>query len=270
MLGVNDSLTLPLTYHEVTDAKASHPRYRYAVTANALEEHIQIVQQLKTSDFKQYGSHITFDDGHVSQMSKAVPILNRFGQRAIFFITAGWTGKRRGYMNWNQLRELRTYGHEVQSHGWSHSLLTHCSASDLERELIRSKSELQDHLGEAVSALSFPGGRWNPQVLRACEAAGYTRVFTSDPWNLASSPGAFSVLGRWMITRSMRAKDVAVLLRGKGGMVRALKMRHRLKEIGKSLISDGAYQFLWRALSRKSESLECEDEEVEFGSEARL
>jgi peptidoglycan/xylan/chitin deacetylase (PgdA/CDA1 family) len=55
--------------------------------------------------------------------------------KARFFITAGWTGKKPGYMGWEELRSLHEAGHSIGAHGWTHALLTHCSEKDLQTEL---------------------------------------------------------------------------------------------------------------------------------------
>jgi peptidoglycan/xylan/chitin deacetylase (PgdA/CDA1 family) len=246
----NDIAKPRLTYHEISNARSA---YRYGITTERFSEHVFRLQQFRD---ERREPKITFDDGHISQFANAVPILNRFAEQATFFITASWTGKRSGYMNWNQLRELRACGYDVQSHGWSHTLLTECSPPKLKHELVRSKNELEYRLGSRVDAISMPGGRWSPQVLNACAAVGYTRVFISDPWNASLSQGAVHVIGRWMVTRNMSADNIVSLVRGEGSIVEFLRVRHWFKEFAKSLIGDRSYQTLWRAISNKSQSLE--------------
>jgi len=251
----------PLAYHEITVTKTL---YRYGLTKDLFGEHVASLQQLKRDGS---GSHITFDDGHISQLTNAVPILEHFSERATFFVTAGWTSKRSGYMNWHHLRELRARGHEVQSHGWSHVLLTQCSLPALKRELVLSKNELEDRLGARVDAISMPGGRCNRQVLGACAAVGYTQVFTSDPWSAKSSIDGIRLTGRWMATQNMNAEDVVMLLRRKGARVRFLRASHGIKEFGKSLIGDRVYHAFWRAISHKNQSLEDIEQAHQFVQE---
>ena len=248
-----DSVVPRLAYHEISGGQTV---YRYGVTTETFKEHVSALQQFRGKDRKY---QITFDDGHVSQIENALPILNSFDERAVFFITVGWTGQRRGYMNWNHLRELHACGHEVQSHGWSHVLLTKCPAIDLVCELEKSKHMLEDQLGATVDSISMPGGRWNARVVGACFAAGYRRVFTSDPSSLVLSADNLHVMGRWMVTRHMDARKIMSLLEAKGPALTVLKARHRLKELFKSLIGDRMYQTLWRGMSNKAQSLEAID-----------
>jgi len=253
--GQSDILRSRLTYHEITTVTKA---YRYSVSAERFKEHVAALQRFRGKT--RYPPDITFDDGHISQIDNALPVLNSFGEKATFFITAGWTGKRRAYMNWNHLRELHACGHEVLSHGWSHIHLTECSLSELASELIRSKHMLEDQLSASVDGISMPGGRCNSRIISACAAAGYGRVFTSDPLENMLSEDGVQVMGRWMVTRNMRGSRIVTLVRSKGTVVELLKVRHRVKEFAKYLIGERVYRPLWHALSNKGQSLEEADQ----------
>jgi len=243
-----------LAYHEITEAESE---YLYGISRRQFKEHLRCVQRLATVN--RSGSnllHITFDDGHVSQYDHAFSVLQELSMKATFFVTAGWTGKRPGYMTWKQLAELARCGHEVQSHGWSHTLLTQCSAKELQIELSRSRHELEDQLGAKVKAISLPGGRWNTRVLEACRESGYEQVFTSDPWMVPEDVKGLQIAGRWMVTHNMSAQRIDFLLKGKGVALYLLHARHFAKETAKLMLGDGAYRSLWRMLANKDKSLE--------------
>src|SRR5271157_1260422 len=145
-IGVRRKTLAPsgLTYHEISDETS---KYLYGVSTAQFLAHIRCVQEdVSAASLQESSSHITFDDGHISQYLHALPILQGAGVKATFFITTGWTDTRAGYMSWRQLAELIRCGHEVQSHGWSHQFLTQCSAQTLKEELVRSKTELENHL----------------------------------------------------------------------------------------------------------------------------
>lgn len=242
-----------LAYHEITAAKSG---YLYGISTRQFKEHLRCVQRLTTMSRSRSNFHITFDDGHVSQYDHAFPVLQELSMNATFFVTAGWTGKRPGYMTWKQLAELARCGHEVQSHGWSHTLLTQCSAKELQIELLRSKRDLEDHLGAKVNAISLPGGRWNRRVLEACRESGYEQVFTSDPWMVSEDVMGLQIAGRWMVTRNMNAQRIHFLLRGKGAALYLLRAKHLAKETAKLMLGDNAYRSLWRMWANKNKSQE--------------
>jgi peptidoglycan/xylan/chitin deacetylase (PgdA/CDA1 family) len=241
-----------LAYHEITEAE---PGYLYGISTSQFKEHLRCVQRLATMN-RSRTNYITFDDGHVSQYDHAFSVLQELSMKATFFVTAGWTGKRPGYMTWEQLAEVARCGHEVQSHGWSHTLLTQCSAKELQIELLRSKRDLEDHLGAKVNAISLPGGRWNTRVLEACRESGYEQVFTSDPWMVSEDVTGLQIAGRWMVTRNMSAQRIHFLLKGKGAALYLLRARHFAKETAKLMLGDSAYRSLWRMLANKGKSQE--------------
>lgn len=244
-----------LTYHELSNTK---PKYLYSVSAARFAEHARFLRTLADMERSESDSrHITFDDGHISQFDLAFPILKEFSIKAIFFVTAGWIGRREGYMSWKHLEEIARAGYEIQSHGWSHAYLSRCSNQELHTELWRSKRELEKHLGIKVSAISAPGGRWNRRVLRACLEAGYERLFTSDPCITWKKKDGVEVLGRWMVTRTTDANEISLLLDGRGAQVTLMRVRNLAKATVRKVIGDRAYLTLWRTLARKDRSLEC-------------
>jgi len=243
-----------LTYHEITEGES---KYLYGISRRQFKEHLRCVQRLATVNCSGPNLlHITFDDGHVSQYDQAFSALQELSMKATFFVTAGWTGKRPGYMTWKQLAELARCGHEVQSHGWSHTLLTRCSAKELQIELLRSKRDLEDHIGVKVNAVSLPGGRWSTRVLEACRESGYEQVFTSDPWMASEDVMGLQIAGRWMVTRNMGAQRIHFLLKGKGATLYLLRAIHFAKETAKLMLGDDAYRSLWRMLANKDKSQE--------------
>lgn len=252
-----------LAYHEITETE---PGYLYGTSTRQLREHLRCVQRIATINRSETNS-ITFDDGHVSQYDHAFSVLQELSMKATFFVTAGWTGKRPGYMTWKQLGELARYGHEVQSHGWSHTLLTQCSARELQIELLRSRGDLEDQLGTKVNAISLPGGRWNSRVLEACRESGYEQVFTSDPWMVSEDVRGLQIAGRWMVTRNMSAQRIDFLLKGKGAALYLLRARHFAKETAKLMLGDSAYRSMWRMLANKDKSQE--DAGITFDSAKR-
>jgi len=70
-------------------------------------------------------------------------------------------------------------GVAIGSHGVTHVRLTECDDAALRRELVASRCYLEDRLGRAVTALSYPHGAVDRRVRDAAVAAGYTLGFCS-------------------------------------------------------------------------------------------
>lgn len=119
---------------------------------------------------------LTFDDGRLDNYDYAVPILERFGFKAVFYVIVGLIGNEfRGApcMDATVLRELVSLGHEIGSHGLDHRVLTQLDARDLRNEVGGSKRKLEDLLSHGVRSFCYPEGRHNPRVTRAVQEAGY-------------------------------------------------------------------------------------------------
>ena len=199
--------------------------------------------------------YVTFDDGHISNFEYALPILQSRGMKAHFFITAGWTGDKPGYMGWQELRALHSAGQSIGAHGWSHALLTHCSDKELHVELNDSRKILENRLGASVTTMSLPGGRYNRRVLAACEEAGYTQVYTSIPRSEPASPGF--TIGRLNIRKDMKLEWIADLFNSSQSALPRLERLYRIKAAAQMVIGDRMYERLWAVLNREEPDVQA-------------
>jgi peptidoglycan/xylan/chitin deacetylase (PgdA/CDA1 family) len=238
--------SLTLLYHELRQEKSS---YSYVLDCGRFEQHVQLFARLRSAGARGLWPEITFDDGHMSNYEYALPILDRDGLTARFFITVGWTGQRAGYMGWTELRALHAAGQQIGAHGWTHTLLTHSTDSQLEHELAGAKKALEDGLGAAVTSLSLPGGRSNRRVLAACRAAGYEHIYTSVP-RAEPMPGG-ELVGRLNIRGDASADWMEALLRDEGGTLARLGRQHRIKETAKAVLGDRLYAWVWAMANRQ-------------------
>jgi peptidoglycan/xylan/chitin deacetylase (PgdA/CDA1 family) len=101
---------------------------------------------------------ITFDDGHISNWSLALPSLLEAKFVATFYVVTDWIDNNCDYMTSQQLRDLDAHDMLVGSHTLSHPFLPLLSAAEVRRELAESKAYLEDILGRSVDHLAFPGG----------------------------------------------------------------------------------------------------------------
>lgn len=247
-----------VTYHEIGPEPNT---YIYSTTCGIVREHLNYLRTVTTFEAN---TGITFDDGHVSHHRYAAPLLEEFGFRGIFFVTAGWIGVREGFMNWNEVEELARRGHVVQSHGWSHALLTQCDDSALQAELSLSKATLEDRLGSAITSISMPGGRWNSRVLRACAAAGYRHVFHSNPFHSNANEYGIALSGRVMLRRTTTVKSLREISAAEHQPLSALRVRHGLKTGLRTILGDRLYQTAWEVLGSAGSRRKLNDVSAEF------
>ena len=237
---------LVFTYHEI---QFESPSYVYAISHDSLDSHLgMFVHYQGPSTTKSSMPGVAFDDGHASVHRLGLPLLAAHGLQATFFITASWIDDRPDYMSWADLREVAAAGHRVQSHGWSHAWLTHCTPGQLVDELVRSRELLEDKLGAAVESISMPGGRWNDRVLAAAARAGYRRVYTSDWWALPGTTQGVQVEGRFMVRRTHTAADLRRWMAARNNRLHPLRLRTAAARGARSLVGDTVYHSLWRRL----------------------
>lgn len=229
-----------LTYHEVEPEKST---YIYAVTSQQLDEQLKLVAERNRRGTDR--TELTFDDGHSSNYEIARPLLERHALKAMFFVTVGRVGSNAQMMNWEQLRALTNAGHLVQSHGWSHKFLVHCSPTELRDELSRSKAELEQRTGEPIISISVPGGRWNARVLRAAADAGYQRVYTSECWRAPEARQNVLVTGRLMIRSDMSVGQIGKWLSADVQSRRRMRAKNFVKGAVRRLTGDRLYHELW-------------------------
>jgi hypothetical protein len=251
--------TLHLLYHEL---RPGGSRYSYVLDTKEFERHLQMFTRIGENKDSSLFPEVTFDDGHISNFEYALPLLQEYGLQAHFFITAGWTGNKAGYMDWQELRSLHDAGQIIGAHGWSHVLLTHCSTEELRKELEGAKRALEDKLGTVIETISLPGGRYNRRVLAACQAAGYTSVYTSIP--RAENLPLGAMIGRLNVRGDMKLEWIADILQQKGGLLSGLERQYQVKAAAKAILGDQLYERLWAVLNRKADEATANEDSPHY------
>ena len=67
---------------------------------------------------------------------------------------------------------------EVGSHTYSHADLTCETPARIARELIDSRTALEDILGHEITSFAYPYGRFNDDAVRLASECGYTAACT--------------------------------------------------------------------------------------------
>jgi peptidoglycan/xylan/chitin deacetylase (PgdA/CDA1 family) len=148
---------------------------------------------------------IHFDDGR-SSVREILPILERFGFKATFWIIAARVGFP-GYLDWTDIALLANNPHyEVYSHTLTHPNLATWAAgkvegkgfADIDRELRESRRLLEFRLGKAVPYLAWPMGAYNNDLIDAAIRAGYVALFTTDRGNNEAGGDVLRIRRSWV------------------------------------------------------------------------
>ncbi len=164
---------LYLLYHEL---RAGGSEYSYVIDSGAVRAACGPVCAMRAAENGEaLWPEVTFDDGHVSNFELAAPILQARGLTAQFFITVGWTGTKAGYMGWEELRSLHEAGHPIGAHGWTHTLLTHCSEESCRRSWARRGGLWKTSWGHALRRCRCPAGDTTGGCWRRARRRGIRR-----------------------------------------------------------------------------------------------
>jgi len=158
-------------------------------TVLSLEEVLQIVRGERPEPAR--GVALTFDDGYRGHLDHVLPVLERFGLKAAFFLvsdrvggTNAWDAAHgdpaRRLMSWSEAAELSARGMEIGSHSRTHPFLPTLGAIALEEEIRGSKEVIEDRLGIPVRFFSYPHGLLDDRCRGFVASAGYAGACSSD------------------------------------------------------------------------------------------
>ena len=126
---------------------------------------------------------ITLDDGYLSAYKYVYPLMQKRQMPFTLFIYPQIVNLGKNYVTWKQVQEMAMSGADIESHTFTHPLLTQRHhdgmiadeyAAFLQHELLDSKTEIEKHTGKPVLFISYPYSEVDDAVLRAAEQYGYT------------------------------------------------------------------------------------------------
>jgi len=111
----------------------------------------------------------SWDDGDPADL-KLAELLRSKGLQGTFYIPIEYQGR---LVEHSGLRTLGSAGFEIGAHGFSHKLLWGLRPQELASEVRACKRILEDILGMQVEMFCYPCGRYDVNVIRALQKAGY-------------------------------------------------------------------------------------------------
>jgi len=118
---------------------------------------------------------LTYDDGpNDACTEQLLDILARHNVRATFFLIGRFVRDRR-----DLTRRIRSAGHLIGNHTFTHPWLLYQSPSRVREELGSTSAAIEDAIGEKIRFFRPPHGSRRPDVLRTARELGLTPVL----WN---------------------------------------------------------------------------------------
>jgi peptidoglycan/xylan/chitin deacetylase (PgdA/CDA1 family) len=117
---------------------------------------------------------LTFDDGYADIHRNAWPEMKRLRVPFTVFVTTGRVDRGARMLTAAQIREMAadplvSWG----AHGVSHRPLTDMPAEEALREILESRSRLEDMTGVPVRLFAYPDGKLTDELKEAVKAAGF-------------------------------------------------------------------------------------------------
>ena len=131
----------------------------------------KIIEELKAgNELPEFTVALTIDDAFISVYKNAWPILkDNEIPFTIFVATDPIDQGLNGYMNWDQIRELKKNGVEIGSQTKSHPHMHRLSEEDIRNEINYSNTRFIDELGEKPNLFAYPYGEYNLTAKKVAE-----------------------------------------------------------------------------------------------------
>ena len=205
-----------LGYHDIRDKNEE-----YSVSPKMFDEQMKYLytRGYKTTTFQDVflNKHpkksiiITFDDGYISFVETAVPIMRKYHFNSVLSIIGEYVGEEmpdvgenRQMASWDDYRKLghndieygsHTYGiHHPDTHG-----ALNTTNEQLFFDLLKSKHDIERELGVKCEILTWPYGAYDEDNIKVAKAIGFKYLLTSDSGILDN----FSAINRIHITHDM-------------------------------------------------------------------
>jgi peptidoglycan/xylan/chitin deacetylase (PgdA/CDA1 family) len=242
-----------LMYHAVlgADDDRGQADTHYAVTRSQFARHVDVVHAARAMPCSvlsllhgrlAHGVAFTFDDGHASNEWAARHLADAGGS-GDFFVNTSTVGTS-GFLSWSALRDMAATGMSIQSHGHLHRFLDELTPQEVDDELQRSKSTLEDRLGRKVELFAPPGGRVPAGFVATAKRAGYGAVCSSrvDIWREPRGPD----VPRFAVLRGTTDTQLERWVRQDRSELMAQRIRAGLLDAGKKLLGNRGYE-KWRS-----------------------
>ena len=139
----------------------------------SMSEGARLIREEKP--FPEKGFVMTFDDGYQNNYTRAFPVMQEFGFKGTVFLVSdgcekSWSDnggpEKRQMLSWAEIKEMHKYGIEFGAHTATHPDLTKIPLAQAEREIVDSKTSIQDRLGAEVATFAYPYGTFNAEIKR--------------------------------------------------------------------------------------------------------
>lgn len=211
-----------LMYHRVISKKEDMGVYDTYVTVEQFEEQMKYLSEhgYRSMCFEdlaegEYQSRfdkkwvvITFDDGYRDNLTNALPILQKYGMKAVLFLITEesfnrWDVETKNreqeknfpLMNREELEEFyRSACIEIGGHTTKHLYMPQCSTEVLEEDLKRANESIFELTGKYPLSFAYPWGVHDERVRSIVEKLGYRFAVATEDGPACFSDDLFQIV----------------------------------------------------------------------------
>jgi len=140
----------------------------HTVTVAQISQALQLGTALPPRTFA-----ISIDDGWDDGYTYALPILQRHGFHATYYVIAGRVGTWKNVLTPAELKALAAAGMEIGDHTLDHVGLPYLSPVGLHVQIATSADVLAGFVGKRPATFAYPSGRYDLAAEEAVQADGF-------------------------------------------------------------------------------------------------
>ena len=211
-----------LLYHRFIEYESEKGIHGTWMRLDMFEKHLQLIKRLgfetlTPRDLAQKGFiyrlqpgkkflMITADDGYKDNLTRMLPLLEKYDMKATVFIVSDETHNRWDtdhptnpdtkvdLLTADEIRALDQSGRvEIGGHTLSHAKLDELSPEAQRHEIVENKKQLEEILGHSMASFAYPFGNLNESAKREAQAAGYALAFATDSGPRAMHQDRFQI-----------------------------------------------------------------------------
>ena len=122
---------------------------------------------------------LTFDDGYEDNYTTMLPLLEQHNMKAVMYMVTNDIGHK-GYLSWEQLRDMQNRGVEIGSHTANHLPLTELDRAKQLEEMQLSKLLMEWNGIKTVFSFSYPNGAYDEAMPAMLAKSEYLTAVTGD------------------------------------------------------------------------------------------
>lgn len=162
-------------YHKVSSTAAQgltvgvdqlEAQFAYLKQAGYTSIHSEDISSVSAKPGRRF-VQITFDDGYLSQLELAYPLLQKYELKATFFIPLNYVGGSDSWnehpepiMSWEQLGNLDPAIVELGYHSYAHQKYTNLSAAQWEEDMEMALQTAAESGLSFIKSLAYPYGKF--------------------------------------------------------------------------------------------------------------